>query len=280
MPEIIGFCKCEIEVPKVRVDLGYDLMYEYWNKGIMTETLSAVIEFIFKTLDVNRIEASVSSENKSSIRVLEKSGFVKEGVLRERSYMGDILHDMIMLSILKKEYFINQLSNEELFDEFTRPDEEQRKELKEKIKSILEKEKLLYLATTNNKYPDNSAVCFAYDEKLHLYFGSYSDTLKCKNISQNPYVAVTIGTLQIHGIAKVVPYGSDEYKNKRKIYDKRFPQYVSIFEKVDNELYEIDPFVIWNYNPSIGEMNRDELIINLEYYKSISPYKFHKYNER
>ena len=34
----------------------------------------------------------------------------------------------------------------------------------EKIKSILEKEKLLFLGTTNGKYPDNSAVCLAYDE--------------------------------------------------------------------------------------------------------------------
>ncbi|WP_055668592.1 GNAT family N-acetyltransferase [Desnuesiella massiliensis] len=105
--EIIGFCKCEIEIPKVRADLGYDLRHEYWNMGIMTETLSAVIEFTFQTLDINRIEATVSTENNSSIRVLEKSGFVKEGVLRERCYMGDSCHDMMMLSILKKEYCIN-----------------------------------------------------------------------------------------------------------------------------------------------------------------------------
>lgn len=149
----------------------------------------------------------------------------------------------------------------------------------ENIKNILEKEKLLYLGTTNSRYPDNSAVCFAYDENLHLYFGSYSDTLKCKNVSQNPYVAICVGTLQIHGIAKIVSYGSEEYKSKRTIYDKRFPQYVSVFEKVNNELYEIWPLVIWNYNPSLGEMNRDELILDLEYYKSISLYKFHKYVE-
>lgn len=149
----------------------------------------------------------------------------------------------------------------------------------ENIINILEKEKLLYLGTTNSRYPDNSAVCFAYDENLHLYFGSYSDTLKCKNVSQNPYVAICVGTLQIHGIAKIVSYGSEEYKSKRTIYDKRFPQYVSVFEKVNNELYEIRPLVIWNYNPSLGEMNRDELILDLEYYKSISPYKFHKYVE-
>jgi ribosomal-protein-alanine N-acetyltransferase len=105
--EIIGFCKCEIEIPKVRADLGYDLRPEYWNIGIMTETLSAIIDFAFQTLDINRIEAAVSTENNSSIRVLEKSGFIKEGILRERSYWGDSCHDMMMLSILKKEYCIN-----------------------------------------------------------------------------------------------------------------------------------------------------------------------------
>lgn len=103
---------------------------------------------------------------------------------------------------------------------------------REKIKSVLEKEKLIYLATTNSKYPDNSAVCFAYDEKLHLFFGSYSDTLKCRNISRNPYVAISVGTLQIHGVAKIVPYGSEEYRSKREIYDKRFPQYALYLRKL------------------------------------------------
>lgn len=73
----------------------------------MTETLGAVIKFAFQTLNVNRIEATVSTKNNSSIRVLEKSGFIKEGILRERCYMSDSYHDMMMLSILKKEYCIN-----------------------------------------------------------------------------------------------------------------------------------------------------------------------------
>ena len=154
-------------------------------------------------------------------------------------------------------------------------------ELKQEvILNILANEEIMYVGTTNGKYPDNSTVCFAYDENIHLYFGSYSDTLKCKNIAINNYVAITIKTLQIHGMAKVIPYGSEEYISKRKIYDKRFPMYKNIFEKIDNELYEISPFVIWNYNPSLGEMNRDELILNMDYYNSISPYKFHEYKER
>lgn len=104
-PEIIGFCKCEIEIPKVRADLGYDLSPEYWNMGIMTEALSAIIRFTFNILNINRIEAAVSTENKASIRVLEKLGFVKEGILRECSYWKSSCHDMMMLSILKREYF-------------------------------------------------------------------------------------------------------------------------------------------------------------------------------
>ncbi len=102
--ELIGFCKCEIEIPKVRADLGYDLRPEYWNKGIMTEVLGTIIDFAFHTLGVNRIEASVSTENYGSIRVLEKVGFIKEGILRQRSYWRGSCHDMIMFSILKKEY--------------------------------------------------------------------------------------------------------------------------------------------------------------------------------
>ncbi|MBU3127858.1 GNAT family N-acetyltransferase [Clostridium tagluense] len=102
--QIIGFCKCEIEIPKIRADLGYDLRPEYWNRGIMTEALDAVIDFTFNKADVNRIEASVSNENNASIRVLEKLGFIKEGVLRKRSYWGGSYRDMVMLSILKNEY--------------------------------------------------------------------------------------------------------------------------------------------------------------------------------
>lgn len=150
----------------------------------------------------------------------------------------------------------------------------------EKVKGILENEKLLSLATTDGVYPDNSIISFAYDENLHLYFGSYSDTLKCINISKNPYVAITVKTLQIHGMAKLIPYGSEEYKRKIEIYGKRFMQYLSVFEKVDNELYEIIPLVIWNYNPSEGEMHRDELILDEEYYKKIEVYRFHEYGDR
>lgn len=101
---MIGFCKLEIEVPKVRADIGYDLAKKYWNKGFMTEALKAIIDFAFENIGVNRIEASVDIKNEASIKVLKKNGFLQEGVMRQRSYFHGVYHDMIMLSILKSDY--------------------------------------------------------------------------------------------------------------------------------------------------------------------------------
>ena len=153
-------------------------------------------------------------------------------------------------------------------------------ELTEALK-IMENQKLMSMATYGEKYPDNSVVCFAYAEDAKLYFGSYSDTLKCKNIQHNPVVAVTIGTLQVHGEARVIPYGTEEYWRKRKVYDARFPQYRELFELEENELYEITPFVIWNYNPGKGgEMYRDCLILKEEYVRELDVYRPHDYLPR
>ncbi|MBE6024754.1 MAG: pyridoxamine 5'-phosphate oxidase family protein [Cellulosilyticum sp.] len=150
----------------------------------------------------------------------------------------------------------------------------------QEVLKILEKQTLMSVATYGQQYPDNSIVCFAHSKEAELYFGSYSDTLKCKNIDNNPIVAVTVGTLQIHGEAKKIPYGTTGYMMGRGIYDAKFPQYKSVFELENNELYVIIPYVIWNYNPSKGEMHRDVLILNESYYQSIEVYRPHNYIKR
>lgn len=152
---------------------------------------------------------------------------------------------------------------------------------KEDVCKLLSTQQFMSLGTIGKKYPDNSVVCFSYDKDCNLYFGSYSDTLKCKNIANNPYVAITVGTLQIHGKATIVDYGSEEYRIGRANYDARFPQYADMFEQVGNELYRIEPLVIWNYNPAKGgEMYRETLIMDEKYYKSIEVYTPHSYEKR
>lgn len=75
-------------------------------------------------------------------------------------------------------------------------------------------------------------------------------------------------------------YGTKEYYERRKVYDNRFPQYKELFELENNELYVIKPLVIWNYNPAGGEMHRDVIVLDREYYDSIEVYVPHKYSER
>ncbi|WP_134683055.1 GNAT family N-acetyltransferase [Brevibacillus migulae] len=88
---------------KLPVVLGYDLSRDYWNQGIMTEALEAVIAYIFETLGNHRITAEVIPDNAASLKVLEKLGFEKEGLLRQHLYHDGnrTWHDVITLALLK-----------------------------------------------------------------------------------------------------------------------------------------------------------------------------------
>ncbi len=84
-----------------RANIGYDLQTEYWNSGYVTEALKTIVDFGFKQLEINRIEAEVMIGNLASERVLDKLGFTKEGILRQWLYWNEKHYDMIMYSLLK-----------------------------------------------------------------------------------------------------------------------------------------------------------------------------------
>jgi len=63
--------------------LGFWLAEEYWGKGIMTEVTCVFTDYCFKEFKLIRIYGRVYDWNPGSAKVLEKNGFVKEGVLRK-----------------------------------------------------------------------------------------------------------------------------------------------------------------------------------------------------
>jgi [ribosomal protein S5]-alanine N-acetyltransferase len=65
-----------------RLDCGYVLARRWWRQGLMTEALSEVTFWALRQPSVFRIGAVCDVENIGSARVLEKSGFVREGLLR------------------------------------------------------------------------------------------------------------------------------------------------------------------------------------------------------
>ncbi len=65
-----------------RLDCGYVLARPFWGQGLMAEALSEVVGWAIRQDDVWRIGAVCDTENPASARVMEKSGLVREGILR------------------------------------------------------------------------------------------------------------------------------------------------------------------------------------------------------
>jgi len=84
--------------------IGYDLMPEYWNQGITSKAVELVVEFGFNRFNFTRIEAEVMPGNFASESVLKKNGFQREGVLRNWRNWNGKYYDLIMYSLLKKEF--------------------------------------------------------------------------------------------------------------------------------------------------------------------------------
>ncbi|MCW3077023.1 MAG: ydaF 4 [Bacteroidetes bacterium] len=98
---IVGYH--HINTSNARAEVGYVLNADYHKKGLMQEALAKVLNYGFEVLKFNCIEAIVDPENVSSLRVMEKANFVKEGCLRDYTYHNEKYSDAFIFSKLKRE---------------------------------------------------------------------------------------------------------------------------------------------------------------------------------
>jgi RimJ/RimL family protein N-acetyltransferase len=102
--EVIGTCTLSsLQNAHRRCEIGYALGRRHWGRGYVAEALPAVLRFAFGTLDLHRIEADVDPRNERSLRSLERLGFVREGLLRERYHVGGEVQDAVLLGLLRSE---------------------------------------------------------------------------------------------------------------------------------------------------------------------------------
>lgn len=87
-----------------KVHIGYCIGSNWWNKGYTSEALSAIIEFLFNQVKVQRIEAQHDPNNPSSGKVMQKCGLKYEGTLRKADWNNQGIVDACMYSIIDKEY--------------------------------------------------------------------------------------------------------------------------------------------------------------------------------
>src|SRR5687767_4100317 len=87
-----------------RAEIGYILGSEYWGRGYMQEALTALVQFAFAELKLRRIEADVDPRNAPSVKSLDRLGFRKEGLLRERWNVAGEIQDTAFFGLLAHEW--------------------------------------------------------------------------------------------------------------------------------------------------------------------------------
>ncbi|MGB9936815.1 MAG: GNAT family N-acetyltransferase [Methanobacterium sp.] len=90
------------DIERISAEVGYWLGEEYWGKGIVSSALKGMVNYCFQELDLQRIFAVPLEHNHTSRRVLEKSGFELEGILRKSVIKFGEIHNQALYAVIKE----------------------------------------------------------------------------------------------------------------------------------------------------------------------------------
>jgi ribosomal-protein-alanine N-acetyltransferase len=91
----IGF-KVGVDIARLSVEMGYWLGEPFWCRGLATRAVTAASDWAFEGYGVVRIFATTFVPNLASMRVLEKAGFEREGILRRGAVKNGVILDLAM----------------------------------------------------------------------------------------------------------------------------------------------------------------------------------------
>ncbi len=86
------------------VEIGYALIPSERRKGYGTEAVALMVDYLFLSKNIVRIQAGTNVENEASQRVLERAGFRKEGIGRKEVFVRGKWTDFYNFSILREEW--------------------------------------------------------------------------------------------------------------------------------------------------------------------------------
>jgi ribosomal-protein-alanine N-acetyltransferase len=103
--QLVGTCGFN-EWSKVHrwAELAFDLAQAHWGKGLMRQAVAAVLQWTYRQDLVNRVHAFVRVDNRRSERLLERSGFVREGCLRSYRVCRGQPHDFYIYALLRSDW--------------------------------------------------------------------------------------------------------------------------------------------------------------------------------
>lgn len=91
-----------IDSDNKKANVGYWIGEQYWGNGLATESLALVINYAFSVLGLEEISAYVYSENKASIRVLERNGMTKKEEVNEYNQISGRYKNTIKFAIQRR----------------------------------------------------------------------------------------------------------------------------------------------------------------------------------
>lgn len=103
-----GFCGFievrDIDHEHSQGELSFWLAKHAWGHGYMSEVVQVIVRYGFEVLSLNRLFAYHMVRNPATGRVLEKNGFKKEGLLRERVQKWGQYEDVVLMAILRQDW--------------------------------------------------------------------------------------------------------------------------------------------------------------------------------
>ena len=108
LDQLVGTC-CfdQIHLNFRRVNLGYNLLSQFWGAGYAFEACQAIISWAFENgleAPINRIQAITVPENVRSEKLLNRLGFQREGLLREFGFWDGHPRDMNIFGLIKSDW--------------------------------------------------------------------------------------------------------------------------------------------------------------------------------
>lgn len=102
---VVGTCTLGgIDWKNRRAEIGFALARAAWGQGLMPDALAVLIAHAFDEMKLHRIEADVDPRNSSSLRLLERLGFQREGYLRERYFKDGEIQDSVIFGLLRQDH--------------------------------------------------------------------------------------------------------------------------------------------------------------------------------
>jgi RimJ/RimL family protein N-acetyltransferase len=86
------------------LEIGYSLIPNERRKGYCTEAAQIIVDYLFLSKETPCIQATTHIKNTASQRVLEKTGFRREGIMRKRDFVRGEWTDVALFSILREEW--------------------------------------------------------------------------------------------------------------------------------------------------------------------------------